>query len=216
MSAAIALTLLCAAAVAALLRAEATGHRLGKAAFKLSASGAFVALAWVLGAWQSVHGQWLLLALVLSAVGDACLLSSRAVWFLSGLGAFLLAHLAFAAAFVAAGVQGHGVAAGLAGMAVVGGLALRWMWPGLKPLFRTAVPAYVLAIVVMCATAVGLSAASGVALYGVGALMFAASDLAVARERFVRPGLANRLWGLPLYYAAQLLLAWTLHAPRPA
>jgi hypothetical protein len=40
-----------------------------------------------------------------------------------------------------------------------------------------------------------------------GALLFAASDLAVARDQFVRPGLANRMVGLPLYYAAQVLLA---------
>jgi uncharacterized membrane protein YhhN len=40
-----------------------------------------------------------------------------------------------------------------------------------------------------------------------GAVLFAASDLFVARDRFVRPGLANRALGLPLYYAAQVLLA---------
>jgi uncharacterized membrane protein YhhN len=40
-----------------------------------------------------------------------------------------------------------------------------------------------------------------------GAALFFASDLLVARDRFVRPGLANRLVGLPLYYAAQVLLA---------
>jgi hypothetical protein len=43
----------------------------------------------------------------------------------------------------------------------------------------------------------------------VGALAFAASDVSVARDRFVRPEFVNRAWGLPLYYAAQLLLATT-------
>jgi uncharacterized membrane protein YhhN len=43
-----------------------------------------------------------------------------------------------------------------------------------------------------------------------GALLFAASDLAVARDRFVRPALRNKLWGLPAYFAAQLLLAASL------
>jgi hypothetical protein len=43
-----------------------------------------------------------------------------------------------------------------------------------------------------------------------GALLFYLSDLAVARDRFVRPGLANRLVGLPLYYAGQVLLALAL------
>jgi len=31
----------------------------------------------------------------------------------------------------------------------------------------------------------------------------------VARDRFVRHQFSNRAWGLPLYYAAQLLLATT-------
>ncbi len=44
----------------------------------------------------------------------------------------------------------------------------------------------------------------------IGALGFAASDLAVAREQFVRPGSINKLWGLPVYYLSQLALAWTV------
>jgi len=41
----------------------------------------------------------------------------------------------------------------------------------------------------------------------VGALAFTASDVSVARDRFVRHEFLNRAWGLPLYYAAQVLLA---------
>jgi hypothetical protein len=33
--------------------------------------------------------------------------------------------------------------------------------------------------------------------------------MAVARNRFVAPGVVNRMWGLPLYYLAQVLLAST-------
>ena len=44
----------------------------------------------------------------------------------------------------------------------------------------------------------------------VGALMFYGSDLSVARDRFVRPGFANSIWGLPLYYGGQILLAWSV------
>ncbi len=42
------------------------------------------------------------------------------------------------------------------------------------------------------------------------AVMFYFSDLAVARDRFVEPGPVNRLWGLPLYYAAQFVFAATV------
>jgi uncharacterized membrane protein YhhN len=43
----------------------------------------------------------------------------------------------------------------------------------------------------------------------VGALAFTASDISVARDRFARHEFLNRAWGLPLYYAAQLLIAST-------
>jgi YhhN family len=61
--------------------------------------------------------------------------------------------------------------------------------------------------VVMCATALAASLASGAWVFGAAALVFAASDIAVARQAFVQPALTNKLWGLPLYYAAQLALA---------
>jgi hypothetical protein len=41
-----------------------------------------------------------------------------------------------------------------------------------------------------------------------GALLFYLSDLFVARQRFVVRQPLNPLLGLPLYYAAQYLLAW--------
>lgn len=41
-----------------------------------------------------------------------------------------------------------------------------------------------------------------------GALCFCLSDVAVARDRLLGPSPADRRWGLPLYYVAQLLLAW--------
>ena len=43
-----------------------------------------------------------------------------------------------------------------------------------------------------------------------GACAFYLSDLAVARERFLVRSITNKLWGLPAYYAGQLLLAWSI------
>jgi hypothetical protein len=40
--------------------------------------------------------------------------------------------------------------------------------------------------------------------------MFYVSDLAVARQRFVAQSWTNKLWGLPLYFGAQLVLAATV------
>ena len=50
----------------------------------------------------------------------------------------------------------------------------------------------------------------GLASFLVGALLFTASDLSVARDRFVQEGFFNRLWGWPTYFVAQLVLAWTV------
>jgi hypothetical protein len=62
----------------------------------------------------------------------------------------------------------------------------------------------------MVALSVGTTALLGNAWITVGAVMFYLSDLAVARDRFVAPGFTNRVWGLPLYYGAQLILALTV------
>jgi hypothetical protein len=43
-----------------------------------------------------------------------------------------------------------------------------------------------------------------------GALLFTASDISVARDRFVQPASVNRLWGWPTYFLAQIVLAWTV------
>ena len=58
----------------------------------------------------------------------------------------------------------------------------------------------------MVVLAGGTMAATGLQLV-IAAVMFAVSDIFVARDRFVSPSVVNRLWGLPLYYAAQLIFA---------
>jgi uncharacterized membrane protein YhhN len=62
---------------------------------------------------------------------------------------------------------------------------------------------------VMATLACGVTAAGGPWTVAAGALAFTASDISVARDRFVQHEFLNRAWGLPLYYAAQLLIAVT-------
>lgn len=214
MSAPLALTLACIAAVALLLLAERRGLRPARAVLKLAASSCFVALAVVLGAAQSVYGQWLLAALVLGWLGDALLLSDRSGWFMAGLVAFLLSHLGFGAAFVSGGVSATGLAVALLPALATGVAVWRWLGPRLQGVFRVAVPVYVAAILLMCCAAAGHAAARGAWLALAGAVLFAVSDLAVARERFVARGFVNKLWGWPTYFAAQLMLAWTAATPH--
>jgi uncharacterized membrane protein YhhN len=166
------------------------------AVLKLVASTAYVAAA---VAWNAPRP--LLIAFALSWVGDALLLSRR--MFLAGLAAFLLAHVAFAAAFVSRGIDARVLAAACVGIAAIAVLIWRWLWPHVKASLRAPVLAYIATIAVMVSTAVATRNARA----AIGALLFFASDIAVARERFVAPGRSNRVWGLPLYYAAQFLIA---------
>ncbi|MFZ0493262.1 MAG: lysoplasmalogenase family protein, partial [Acidimicrobiia bacterium] len=93
---------------------------------------------------------------------------------------------------------------------VVGAFVFVWLYPHLDRAMVGPVVAYVAVISVMVVTA----AASTAPVVILGAVAFYFSDLSVARDRFVAPGFVNRVWGLPLYYGAQLLLAWSVILTR--
>lgn len=203
-------TLSCIAAVAGLLLAERFARPVAHAILKLSASSAFVLVALSLDAPASAYGRLILAALALSWLGDAALLSRRRGAFLAGLGAFLIAHLCFALSFCTGAFSFEGFLVALAPALGVGIAVVRWLWPHLGAAYRGPVTAYVAAILVMCATAAGYGAATGRWQVLLGAVMFAASDVAVARDRFVVKSFPNKAWGSPAYFAAQLILAWSV------
>jgi uncharacterized membrane protein YhhN len=186
------------AGLAVHLWAEATGRPLARAVSKLVASAALVAVG-ISASRGGPYASLVIGGLALSAAGDALLLSSRERTFLAGIGAFLLAHVAYAAAFAPAARVSLPAGAALALVAVA---VVRWLWPHLGA-FRLPVVVYAIAITVMLLLALG----TGSLLVRVGATLFYLSDLTVARDRFVRHELANRVVGLPLYYAGQVLLA---------
>jgi uncharacterized membrane protein YhhN len=200
-----------AACVAALLVAEYRGSRAGVWLAKPAAAVCFVAAALAFGALDSSYGRVLLAGLVLSLCGDVLLIPhARPRVFQAGVAAFGLAHVAYAVAF---GLRF--ASAGLALLcAVAAGLVLwrvfRWLRPHLPAAMVAPVYAYMAVISVMLVTAAG-AAPSSLWIF-VGAAMFYASDLAVARGRFVSSGFVNQAWGLPLYFAAQLVLASTLRS----
>ena len=194
----------------ALIFAESRQSSWWKAIFKCGASTSFLIFALQCSALSSVYGRLILVALALSWIGDMLLLSQRSKFFLTGIAAFLLAHLAFAFSFASLPLDATSLALALVVMAVLGFITLRWLWFHLTGFYRFAVSLYVSAIALMCALAISASIASGVYLYALGALIFAVSDISVARDRFVKQDIFNRVWGLPLYYAAQLMLAWTI------
>jgi uncharacterized membrane protein YhhN len=190
-----------------LLLAERKGDRLGRAVFKLMASTSFVGFALAAGAPGWDYGRWILAALVLSWLGDAFLLSRKKAPFTAGLVAFLLAHLAFGGAFLVLGIEWRVTAISALALAALGIGVARWLVPRVERNLRPPVLAYLVVISAMVALGMGAFGAEGSALLLVAPLAFYLSDLAVARDRFVSAGFVNRLWGLPLYYAAQILFA---------
>ncbi|MCX8088291.1 MAG: lysoplasmalogenase [Meiothermus ruber] len=182
-----------------LLWAEWQSRRAARVLFKSLCSLGFLLFALGLGV-EGWFAQLVLAGLVLSAVGDVLLLFGSSRAFLAGLGAFLLAHLAYLGAFVQVGTPSLG---GLLLVLAMGYGWLRWLWPHLGG-WKAPVLAYGVIISLMLWAGLG-TARSEIWL---GALLFYLSDLFVARQRFVVRQPLNPLLGLPLYYAAQYLLAW--------
>ncbi len=180
---------------------------------KITASTIFLVYAVSLGAFTDAYGRWVFLALVLSWVGDVFLLRSDSkAFFQYGLASFLCAHIAYGAAFFPLGDAFAGALA-LGIVSVVGFFVARWLMPSVKaqdPKMAAPVWAYMVVISVMLSLAAAAAFGKGGVWMLAGAVVFYLSDISVARDRFVRPGLANKLWGLPFYYAAQMILASTI------
>lgn len=207
------LTLGCALALAGLLVGEATGRRPLVYIFKPLASVCFVGIALALGAaHRGTYQTLVLIGLVLAAGGDVALMLPTRSGFLVGLVLFLLGHLAYAGACATIAPPSRWLHPLAIAPIVASAFAFAWLSPHLGRL-RPAVVAYVVAITVMVIGALavergGAHVGPATWLLPAGAIAFYASDVSVARDRFVRRSFLNRAWGLPAYYVGQVLLAW--------
>jgi uncharacterized membrane protein YhhN len=182
-----------------------------RAVSKPVASAGFIVAALGFGALESRYGKVVLAGLVLGAIGDVCLLRTAKTFFTAGLVAFLLGHLAYLLAFGSLPLSQAPAFVAAAAVAVFMFFIGRWVFPH-APDMRVPIGLYMLVISVMCVVAISAGAAGAPWMIPAGALMFTASDIAVVRDRFIAKGLVNRLWGLPLYYAAQLVIAGSIAA----
>lgn len=171
-----------------------------------------VALLAVLAVMQG--GPWLLvLALVLSALGDFFLAFDGEKPFLAGLGSFLAAHVAYVALFCFASGGQHEllsepwrtVVAIVMVLAVLVMLAM--LMRRIGPELRIPVTLYSAAILLMGISALTLNNFWVIA----GAILFMASDTILATEKFLvsaisphRDWMRYAVW--VLYYAGQLLI----------
>lgn len=201
---------LCVVAVAGLLVAEWRDTGRGLWLTKPVASAAFVWAALDAGALDSGYGRLVMLGLALCLAGDVLLIPrGKPAVFRAGVFAFLLGHVAYSAAFLTRPLAVPGLLLAGAVLAAFLWVVLRWLGRSLPPDMAGPVRAYLVVIGVMSALACAVTVAGGPLAVAVGALAFTASDVSVARDRFVQHQFVNRAWGLPLYYAAQLLIATT-------
>ena len=203
----------CGIAVGVLLVSIAREQGMLAAIAKVAASACMVLAATTGGALEHPSGRLVTLGLCLSAAGDVFLIGRGRLAFLAGLVAFALAHVAYVAACLAMGVaMGTGVAAA-AGLTLVALRVWRWLSPHVPAAMRWPVRGYIVVITAMVACALGAWTRGAPAGLPLGAVLFFLSDLSVARERFVVSSTLNRFWGLPAYYAGQLLIASAVVLP---
>lgn len=152
-------------------------------------------------------GLWLLAAFGFSLLGDVLLMfSAKAGFFMAGMGAFAVAHLAF--------IRFHWhrlnlsfFAIGLISVMVLFALLLTWIELPQK----LQIPIYIYGAVMGLHQAVALSAVkSSFRHYGValGVALFVLSDLFIALNRFDAPTPWWEYSIMPLYAGGQFLIMW--------
>ena len=157
-----------------------------------------------------------LVGLAFSLAGDVLLMlpTDR---FIAGVIAFLAAHLAYLVAFTSFVGLGAAPAAFLA-VAAVAGIVLFALWGKLPPQMRPALAIYAAVLGAMAAQAVTqavvLRSAPATA-GGIGGLLFFASDSILVTNRYARPFRLAPLAILGTYYAAQVLIAYSVQVVAP-
>jgi uncharacterized membrane protein YhhN len=165
-----------------------------------------IAAALALDPTSDAARAWFVVALVLSLAGDVFLMLPSDA-FVAGLGSFLLAHIAYTVGLNqdSAGNWWFAIP-----VVVVAAILGRRLLAGIRrsgePQMAAPVVAYVVAILVMVASAV----ASGNAVAAAGALLFMTSDAFIGEDRFV----AHRDWQpltiIVTYHLAQALFVLSL------
>lgn len=153
------------------------------------------------------YKQLIVAGLFCSLAGDVLLMLPRER-FVEGLVCFLFAHLCYIAAFTVDGGRVFS-AWGAAALLFYGALMLRVLWPRLGKL-KAPVAFYVAAILLMAWQALNRCLATGEAGSAfalAGALLFVASDSALALNRFKGGFKGAQAVVLSTYFAAQWLIA---------
>jgi uncharacterized membrane protein YhhN len=158
--------------------------------------------------------HYLFIGLIFCLIGDVCLALPKGKAFRGGLVAFLVGHVFYIFSFLSLTSIFDWISIGMLIIFIMSGFIFLWLRPHLRPMLIP-VLLYILVITVMAsgAWAVFRNSSfqmSGRALILVGSLCFYVSDVFVARNKFIKEEYTNRLFGLPLYYTGQFLLAFSI------
>jgi uncharacterized membrane protein YhhN len=174
----------------------------------------FVLVAFLQPSSVPSYGNFILIGLIFCLAGDVCLALPGDKIFRAGLVAFLVGHIFYVIGFTYLVPVSKWFIPGAALFWVFSLLVFVWLRPHLKAMLVPVV-VYILVITVMASGAWAVFDKSASPFWGrtfvfVGALLFYVSDVFVARNQFVKREFLNRLIGLPLYYAGQFLLAFSV------
>ncbi|HPO16541.1 MAG TPA: lysoplasmalogenase [Candidatus Hydrogenedentes bacterium] len=179
----------------------------------LGASTGFVLVAIAAGGLYSVYGRFIIAGLIACWCGDVL----GAQYFLTGLFAFCLAHVAFICAFITKGIVWKRVGVAAGPMAIVLVIILRWLLPQVQnPAEVIAVCIYATAISTMVITAFGASEGPVGRLILSGALIIYVSDIFVSGWKYAGFSSDIGRFCYPLYYSACLIFAMSVLARKRA
>lgn len=178
-------------------------------------SGLFIATALMQPYHTGPYFYLILAGLVFCFAGDICLafFFNRKV-FAAGLAFFLTGHVAYILAFFITSGINAGTWISLAAISIISAYVFIRLRPHLGPMMGPVI-AYVAIISIMVVGAASFAvrqdfSVQARALVMAGSILFYVSDLFVARHRFVKKSILNRYAGLPMYYAAQFMLAFSV------
>jgi uncharacterized membrane protein YhhN len=161
-----------------------------------------------------VYYHYLLVGLIFCLMGDVCLALPQKKAFMGGLVAFLIGHVSYIFSFLTLTQIIDWISTGGLIILIMSASIFFWLRPHLKSMLIP-VLLYILVITVMASGAWAVFWKSSFQISGrmlilVGSLCFYFSDLFVARNKFIKEEYRNRLLGLPLYYAGQFMLAFSV------
>lgn len=190
----------------------AVGRRLFRLEYVLKPLTMAVLIAAAASADMPVVKVWIIAALAFGLLGDVGLMLSNKgaskpdLPFMLGLGSFLVGHICYLAAFARYGIHGKAI---IAGALIVVGAAVVTLPRVLAGAQRAGgrelaavVSLYAAALSAMAVLAVGTS----IVATAIGGLLFLASDMLIAIERFVTKLRFGSLAVIVTYHAAQVLI----------